>query len=108
VNERSRLRQRSKEVGRQKLAQMGLKPLALGIDEAAALYSLSTAQFLKEVEAGNLPPPIGGLRCKRRLWSLLALERAMNDHVDTGRADVHIIDDRLMNEIKNRAARRIA
>jgi hypothetical protein len=104
---RKSFRARSKDAGRNKLRQLGLKPLALGADEAAALWDLSTAQFLAEVKAGNLPGPIGGLNCKRKLWSRLALKRAMKER--DGGADtrpVNIDDDPLMNEIKSRAARK--
>jgi hypothetical protein len=102
---RARTRVRSKDFGRSRLVQIGLKPLALGADEAAALCGLSQAQFLKEVGAGNLPPPLR-LLCKRRLWSLRALESAINgyDRGETAAADT----DRLMREIKSRAARQVA
>jgi hypothetical protein len=103
-NERTRTgpRARTKDVGRSRLVQIGLKPLALSADEAAALCGLSQAQFLKEVGAGNLPPPVR-LLCKRKLWSLRALESAINGHVGTA-ADA----DPLMQEIKSRAARQVA
>ena len=105
MNARSNLRRRCKEAGRKKLAQMGLQPLALSADEAAALWGLSEAQFLAEVKAGTLPGPIGGLTCKRKLWSRLALKRAMKER--DGSADIRQIDDDpLMSEIKHRGARK--
>jgi hypothetical protein len=70
-----RPRARTKSVGRGKLAELGIRPAALAVDEAAAYCGLSAAQFLKEVAAGTLPAPIGGLLSKRKLWSLRALER---------------------------------
>jgi predicted DNA-binding transcriptional regulator AlpA len=96
---------RGKDVVRNRLVQIGLKPLALSADEAAALCGLSQAQFLKEVRVGNLPPPLR-LLCKRKLWSLRALESAINGHVgsDTAAADA----DPLLQEIKSRAARQVA
>jgi len=75
---RARVRVRTKDVGLSRLLQIGLKPLALAADEAAALCDLSQTQFLKEVAAGNLPPPLR-LLCKRKLWSQQALERAINE-----------------------------
>jgi hypothetical protein len=111
MNDRSsgRLRVRSKDAGRQKLAELGIKPLALSADEAAAMWGLSQAQFLKEVAAGTLPPPIAGLKCKHPRWSLAAMERAMHERdgcatggIENGRAP-H--DDLLMAEIRKRAAR---
>jgi hypothetical protein len=50
----------------------------LGVDDAAALFGMSRPQFLKEVAAGTLPPPIGGLLFKRKLWSVRSLEAAAN------------------------------
>jgi hypothetical protein len=110
MNDRStgRQRVRSKYAGRQKLAELGIKPLALSADEAAAMWGLSKAQFLREVSAGTLPPPIAGLKCKHPRWSLRSLERAMNERDGTtsdaqhGRAP-H--DDPLMAEIRKRADR---
>ena len=95
---------RSKEAARAKLAQMGLQPLALSADEAAALWGLSPGQFLKEVDAGNLPAAIAGLRCKRRLWSRLALEAAIRER-DALPNDGRTEGDPLMNEIRARAVR---
>lgn len=96
---------RSKDFGRSRLLRIGLEPLALSADEAAALCSLSQAQFLKEVGAGNLPPPLC-LLCKRKLWSPRALESAINGHdgSETAAADA----DPLMREIKSRATRQVA
>jgi hypothetical protein len=102
---RARARARTKDIGRSRLAQIGLKPLALSADEAAALCGLSQPQFLKEVGVGNLPRPLR-LLCKRKLWSLRALESAINGNVgsDTAAGDA----DPLMQEIKSRAARQVA
>jgi hypothetical protein len=102
VTEGNQLRRRGKEAGRRRLAQIGLRPLALNVDEASAMCGLSSAQFVKEVAAGNLPPPIGGLLSKRKLWSVAALERTINN-IDTGQSNVD--NDQLMREIKSRAAR---
>ena len=100
-------RVRSKNAGRQKLAELGIKPLALSAEEAAAMWGLSKAQFLKEVAAGTLPPPIAGLKCKHPRWSMRSLEHAMNERdghatLENGRAP-H--DDPLMAEIRRRATR---
>jgi hypothetical protein len=99
------VRVRTKDMGRSRLVQIGLQPLALNALEAAALCGLSPAQFLKEVAAGNLPGPVR-LICKRKLWSLRALESAINGHDGgkTGAADT----DPLMREIKGRATRKLA
>jgi hypothetical protein len=67
------------------------------------MWGLSQAQFLKEVSAGTLPPPIQGLKCKRPRWSLRSLERAMDDRDGSG--TVASIADPLMNEIRKSAAR---
>jgi hypothetical protein len=96
------LRARTKAAGQGKLAKLGLKPAALAADEAAAFCGMSTAQFLKEVAAANLPAPIGGLLSKRKLWSLRALERAIDDRDG---AKIAAVDDPLMNEIKAHATR---
>jgi hypothetical protein len=102
---RARARVRTKDIGRSRLVQIGLKPLALCAGEAAALCGLSQAQFLKEVGAGNLPQPLR-LLCKRKLWSLRALESAINGHGDS---DTVVADiDPLMEDIKSRAARQDA
>jgi hypothetical protein len=99
---RGRPRARTKDAGRIRLVQIGLKPLALNADEAAAICSLSPQQFLLEVKAGNLPAPLCGLLSKRKLWSVHALERAINGHGDETPA---VGDDTLMREIKSRATR---
>src|SRR5262245_37637464 len=93
------VRVRTKDMGRSRLVQIGLKPLALDALEAAALCGLSEAQFRKEVEAGNLPPPVH-LASKRKVWSLRLLESAINggDGGKTPAADT----DLLMREIKSR------
>lgn|SRR5262249_14157950 len=98
---RNQSRQRTKEAGRQKLSQIGLKPLVLDLEEASAVCGMSAAQFQKEVAAGNLPAPIGGLLSRRKLWGRAALERAINGETDTGSGD----PDPLMNEIRARANR---
>jgi hypothetical protein len=102
---RNQSRQRSKEAGRQRLAQIGLKPLALNLDEASAMCGLSPAQFLKEVAAGNLPPPLGGLLSRRKLWSRAALERSINGETDAGPLGASGDPDPLMSEIRARATR---
>ncbi len=103
---REQLLTRSKEAGRKKLRKLGLKPLGLAADEAAAYWGLSTTQFLSEVAANNIPGPIGGLRCKRKLWSRLALKNAMKGR-DAGMT-VAIDNDPLMAEIKRRAPKEVA
>jgi|SRR5690349_24964813 predicted DNA-binding transcriptional regulator AlpA len=95
------VRARTKEIGRSRLVQIGLQPLALNAPEAAALCCLSPAQFLKEVAAGNLPRPVR-LICKRKVWSLRALESAINGH---GGCKTAAHTDPLMREIKSRATR---
>ena len=82
---------------------MGIKPAALNADEAAAYCGMSPTQFLREVSAGTLPAPLGGLLSKRKLWSVRALERAINgrDGDETVGADA----DPLMREIKSRATK---
>jgi integrase len=71
-------RARTKSAGRNKLSQLGIRPAALGAEEAAAFCGMSGAQFLKEVAGGTMPAPIGGLLSKRKLWSLKALEHAID------------------------------
>lgn len=100
---RVRARPRTKYAGRERLAQLGVKPAALGADEAAAFCGLSTGQFLKEVAASTLPGPIGGLISKRKLWSRIALERAINERDGAGPAPDN---DHVMHLIKNHAARK--
>jgi hypothetical protein len=94
-------RARTKSAGRSKLAQLGIRPAALSAEEAAAFCGMSGAQFLKEVAAGNLPDPIGGLLSKRKLWSLRALESAIDGSTAPHGA---VGDDPLMQEIKRRAS----
>jgi hypothetical protein len=104
VQRRDRVaRARTKYAGRERLAQLGVKPAALGADEAAAFCALSTGQFLKEVAARTLPGPIGGLISKRKLWSRIALERAINERDGAGPAPDN---DHVMHLIKNHAARK--
>ena len=52
---------------------------------------------------GNLPAPIGGLLCKHKRWSRVALERAINGEIDTVLPTAAA--DPLMQEIRRRAAR---
>ena len=98
---RAPVRARTKSAGRNKLGQRGIRPTALAAEEAAAFCGMSSAQFLKEVAAGNLPAPIGGLLSKRKLWSLKALERAIDG---SGAPEGAAIDDPLMQEIRRRAS----
>lgn|SRR5262245_13948851 len=95
----ARTRARTKDVGRDKLLKIGIKPLAVSADEAAAVCGMSQNQFLKEVAARRLPPPLDRLLSKRKLWSLKALERAINGDAPAAN------DDHLMREIKSRATR---
>src|SRR5215813_4522296 len=95
------VRVRTKDVGRNRLVQIGLQPLALNALEAAALCGLSPTQFLKEVAAGNLPGPVR-LICKRKVWSLRALDSAINGH--GSRKNSAADTDPLMREIMSRAA----
>jgi hypothetical protein len=97
---------RSKQTARGKLAEAGLQPLAIDVAQASAMCGMSAAQFQKEVAAANFPPPIGGLLSKRKLWSVAALERAVNGKIDTQQSRAAFDrDDLLMREIKSRAAR---
>jgi hypothetical protein len=96
------VRVRTKEVGRSRLVRIGLQPLVLDALEAAALCGLSPTQFVKEVAARNLPGPVR-LNCKRKVWSLRALESAINGH--GGRKSSAADTDPLMREIKSRATR---
>jgi hypothetical protein len=96
------LRLRTKYAGRERLAQLGVKPAALGVDEASAFCGMSAGQFLKEVAAGTLPAPIAGLLSKRKLWSLRALERAINGRDGAAPAPDN---DPVMNLIKSHASR---
>jgi hypothetical protein len=100
---RESFRARSKDAGRDKLRKLGIKALGLDADAAAAYWGLSTPAFLAEVKAGNLPGPIGGLNCKRKIWSRLSLKRAMQER-DGGAADTLEQDDPLMDEIRRRGA----
>jgi hypothetical protein len=61
---------------------------------------MSGGQFLKEVAARSLPAPIGGLQSKRKLWSLKALEQALDGAQEFAPA----IDDPLMQEIRRRGS----
>jgi hypothetical protein len=99
--DRALTRARTKSAGRNKLAQLAIRPAALSAEEAAAFCGMSGAQFLKEVAAGNLPAPIGGLLSKRKLWSLRALELAIDGSTE---ADASVGDDPLMQEIRRRAS----
>jgi predicted DNA-binding transcriptional regulator AlpA len=99
------VRVRTKDMGRSRIVQIGLKPLALNALEAAALCGLSQSLFLKEVAAGNLPAPVR-LTGKRKVWSLRALESAINGH-DGGRTAAANTDP-LMREIKSRVALQLA
>jgi predicted DNA-binding transcriptional regulator AlpA len=92
-------------MGRSRLVQIGLKPLALSAFEAAALCGLSQAQFLKEVAVGNLPAPVR-LICKRKVWSLRALESVINGH--DGGSTAAANTDPLMREMKSRVAHQLA
>jgi predicted DNA-binding transcriptional regulator AlpA len=60
---------------REDLTRRGIAPDGLSLPEAAAFIGLSVNTFLREVEAGTLPPPLP-LKSRRRIWSRAALARA--------------------------------
>lgn len=62
--------------GRAKLAAIGLVPIGLDVDEAAAYVGLTPRSFRAAVADGTYPPPIKG-RGRKQIWNRLALETAL-------------------------------
>lgn len=70
--------------GREKLRAMGIVPLGLAADEAAALVGVSVKAFRAGVKSGLYPQPMR-TGTRRRVWNRLALETALG--VKAGASD---------------------
>ena len=62
--------------GRAKLAEIGLAPIGLDVDEASAYVGLTPRTFRAAVVDGTYPPPMRG-RGRKQVWNRLALEVAL-------------------------------
>lgn len=54
--------------GRTKLAEMGLQPIGLDLDEASAYVGLSPRSFQEAVRAGIYPQPMK-LGTRKKVWN---------------------------------------
>lgn len=68
---------RTKADARHRLAQAGIAPRGLPLDEAAAYVNLSPKAFLAEIEAGHYPKPLQH-RASTLTWDRRALDLAMD------------------------------
>lgn len=62
--------------GRAKLAEIGLAPIGLDVEEASAYVGLTPRTFRAAVADGTYPPPMRG-RGRKQIWNRLALETAL-------------------------------
>lgn len=62
--------------GRAKLAEMGLQPIGLDLDEASAYVGLTPRSFQEAVSAGIYPQPMK-LKTRKKVWNRIALEAAL-------------------------------
>lgn len=62
--------------GRAKLAEIGLVPIGLDVDEAAAYVGMTPRTFRAAVEDGLYPPPMR-VKGRKQVWNRLALEAAL-------------------------------
>jgi hypothetical protein len=67
----------SSKQARERLAERGVAPRGLGLEEAAAYIGISPHLFLQEVSAGRLPKPRQYGR--RKVWDRVALDRSFED-----------------------------
>ena len=79
---------------REQLAQRGIKPATLQLEEAAAYVGMSKRTFLREVQAGNMPKPLE-LRGRRKLFSIAALDQRINPQQAPQRSMRDEIDEAL-------------
>ncbi len=62
--------------GRTKLAEIGLTPIGLDIDEASAYVGLTPRMFRAAVSDGLYPPPMR-IKGRKQVWNRIALEAAL-------------------------------
>lgn len=70
-------RPRSKMAVRERLANAGIPPRGLSLEEAAAYVGLSAGAFLRGVEQRIYPRPISQ-PSQRKVWDRRTLDRAMD------------------------------
>ena len=103
--QQKRSTRRNKAAAGRRLAGIGLTPRLLSALEAARYCGISMTQFRKEVAAGTLPEPFGGLKSTSKLWDKGMLDEMISARGGT-RASGHRSHDPLMEDIKRHATKK--